>query len=65
MDHPYLTVWNIEFVLKGLKIQRLHVYIVNTCRYMLVLIAHAQMSLIKAHVGTNHTCANAPDKCPC
>ena len=38
-------------VVKGIKIQRLQVYIDNVCRYMLVLIAHAQKPLIKAHVG--------------
>ena len=37
MDHPDLTVWNTELVLKGLKVD----YIVNICRYMLVLITYA------------------------
>ena len=40
-----------NLVVKGIKIQRLQVYIDNICRCMLVLIAHAQMPLIKAHVG--------------
>ena len=40
-----------NLVVKGIKIQRLQVYIDNICRYMLVLIAHAQMPLIKADVG--------------
>ena len=40
-----------NLVVKGIKIQRLQVYIDNICSYMLMLIAHAQMPLIKAHVG--------------
>ena len=40
-----------DLVVKGIKIQRQQVYIDNICRYMLVLIAHAKMPLIKAHVG--------------
>ena len=39
-----------NLVVKGIKIQRLQVYLDNICRHMLVLIAHAQKPLVKAKV---------------
>ena len=50
IDLPRKKCGISNLVVKEIKIQRLQVYIDNICRCLLVLIAHAQKSLIKAHV---------------